>query len=89
MTTEEFRPLNELSFEEARDELLEIVTQLETGGTPLERSLALWERGEVLAARCQQWLDGARERIEAARTVAAVKQGEKIMDDATTETDAP
>lgn len=67
MSAPEFRPLNELSFEEARDELVEIVSKLEAGGAPLEHSLALWERGESLAARCQQWLDGARERIDAAR----------------------
>lgn len=61
------RPVNELSFEQARDELVEIVAQLEAGGTPLEKSLALWERGEALAAHCQEWLDGARERINKAR----------------------
>lgn len=65
--------MTELSFEEARDELSEIVTKLEAGGTPLEHSLALWERGETLAARCQQWLDGARERIEAARNDASAQ----------------
>ena len=43
------------------------MARLETGGTTLEESLALWERGEVLATICQQWLDGARERLAAAR----------------------
>jgi exodeoxyribonuclease VII small subunit len=52
-----------ISYEAAREELLEIVRTLETGGTGLEESLALWERGEQLAATCQKWLDGARERI--------------------------
>ena len=52
--------------EQARDELVRVVQQLETGGVPLEESLALWERGEALAARCQQWLDGARKRLDAA-----------------------
>jgi len=56
----------ELSYEEARAELLEVVTLLEQGGTTLEESLALWERGERLATLCQQWLDGARERLNAA-----------------------
>jgi exodeoxyribonuclease VII small subunit len=56
-----------LSYEEARDELIEIVRRLESGGAPLEESLALWERGERLAEICQQWLDGARARIAAAR----------------------
>ena len=57
-----------LSYEQARDELIIIVQRLESGGVPLEESLALWERGEQLAAICQQWLDGARAKIEAART---------------------
>ena len=56
-----------LSYEEARDELIEIVRRLESGGAPLEESLALWERGEQLAEICQQWLDGARARVAAAR----------------------
>lgn len=56
-----------LGYEQARDELLLVVQRLESGGVPLEESLALWERGESLADRCQQWLDGARERLEAAR----------------------
>lgn len=54
-----------LGYEQARDELVRVVTRLETGGVPLEESLALWERGEALAARCQQWLDGARQRLDA------------------------
>ena len=56
-----------LSYEQARDELVTVVSRLESGGEPLEASLALWERGEALAARCQEWLDGARQRIEEAR----------------------
>ncbi|WP_242496230.1 exodeoxyribonuclease VII small subunit [Xylanimonas protaetiae] len=55
-----------LGYEQARDELVAVVQRLEAGGEPLETSLALWERGEALAARCQQWLDGARERLDAA-----------------------
>jgi len=53
-------------YEEARAELIEVVRALEAGGTTLEESLALWERGEQLAAVCQQWLDGARRRLDAA-----------------------
>jgi exodeoxyribonuclease VII small subunit len=53
-------------YEEARAELIEVVRALETGGTTLEETLALWERGEKLAAICQQWLDGARRRLDAA-----------------------
>ncbi|HLZ36679.1 MAG TPA: exodeoxyribonuclease VII small subunit [Mycobacteriales bacterium] len=53
-------------YEHARDELAAIVSRLEAGGTSLEESLALWERGEALAALCEQWLAGARQRLDAA-----------------------
>lgn len=52
------------SYEEAREELVEVVRRLEAGGTTLEESLALWERGEKLATLCQEWLDGARKRLD-------------------------
>jgi exodeoxyribonuclease VII small subunit len=58
----------ELSYEQARAELAEVVTKLESGGGTLEESLALWERGEQLAATCQRWLDGARARLDAAQS---------------------
>lgn len=54
------------SYEEAREELIEVVRRLEAGGTTLEESLALWERGEQLATICQEWLEGARERLQKA-----------------------
>ena len=57
-----------LSYEQAREELIVIVQRLESGGVPLEESLALWERGEQLAAVCQAWLDGAKAKIEASQT---------------------
>ena len=60
-----------LTYEQARDELVALVQRLESGGAPLDESLALWERGEELAAICQQWLDGAKARIEAARSATA------------------
>ena len=63
----------QLSYEQARDELISVVQRLESGGAPLEESLALWERGERLAAICQEWLDGARARIAAARKDAGGK----------------
>ena len=53
-------------YEQAREELVEVVRRLEAGGTTLEESLALWERGEHLATVCQQWLDGARKRLDEA-----------------------
>lgn len=56
----------ELSYEQARDELVETVRRLEAGGTSLEDSLALWQRGEELAGICQRWLDGARAKLEQA-----------------------
>ena len=56
----------QLSYEEAREELIEVVRTLEAGGTTLEQSLALWERGEALATVCQEWLDGARKRLDEA-----------------------
>jgi exodeoxyribonuclease VII small subunit len=54
------------AYEDARDELIDVVRTLEAGGTTLEESLALWERGEALAKICQAWLDGARKRLDAA-----------------------
>lgn len=57
----------DLSYEQARDELVQVVNRLEQGGITLEESLLLWERGEALAARCEEWLMGARKRLEAAR----------------------
>ncbi len=57
----------ELSYEEARDQLVETVRKLESGDVPLSESMALWERGEELAKICQTWLDGAKAKIDAAR----------------------
>ena len=54
----------ELTYEEARTELAGVVERLEAGGATLEQSLALWERGEELAAICQRWLDAARARLD-------------------------
>lgn len=59
-----------LTYEQARDQLVEVVARLEAGDETLEGSIALWERGEALAARCQEWLDGARARLDAARDAA-------------------
>ncbi|MEU5973430.1 exodeoxyribonuclease VII small subunit [Streptomyces sp. NPDC047315] len=58
-----------LGYEQARDELIDVVRRLEAGGTTLEESLALWERGEELAKVCRHWLEGARARLDA--TLAA------------------
>jgi exodeoxyribonuclease VII small subunit len=64
--TTETSTFAELGYEEARDALVDVVRRLEAGGVTLEESLALWERGEALATRCEQWLAGARARVEAA-----------------------
>lgn len=59
--------IEEMSYEQARDELISVVTKLETGGAPLEESLALWQRGEALADRCERWLDGANAKLDQVR----------------------
>lgn len=63
---QQFRPIDELSYEQARDELVEIVKILELGQMSLDESLNYWERGEELAAYCERYLDGASTRIEQA-----------------------
>lgn len=59
-----FRPLEELSYEAARDELIEVVKILELGQMSLDESLHYWERGEALAVYCERYLDGASQRVE-------------------------
>jgi exodeoxyribonuclease VII small subunit len=66
-TPDEPRP----SYEQAREELADVVRRLEAGGATLEESLALWERGEKLATICQEWLDGAKARLDAVRPPAS------------------
>jgi exodeoxyribonuclease VII small subunit len=67
MTDPDTTDVEALSYEAARDALIAVVDQLERGGATLEESLALWERGEALATRCETWLTGARARLDAAR----------------------
>jgi len=57
-------PVEELGYEAARDELTDVVRKLEAGGLGLDESVALWERGEALARRCEEQLAGARERVQ-------------------------
>ena len=66
-----------LSYEEARDELAEVVAELESGQSSLEDSLTLWERGELLAKICQEWLDGAKAKLDSARSMNSEKPGGK------------
>jgi exodeoxyribonuclease VII small subunit len=61
---------SKLSYEAARDELAEIVESLEDGSASLEESLKLWERGEELAKICQEWLDGAKEKLASVKKEA-------------------
>jgi exodeoxyribonuclease VII small subunit len=68
-----------LSYEQARDKLAAVVKRLEAGGLTLEQSLDLWERGERLAAVCEEWLAGARARLAAA--MAKRDDGEASEDD--------
>ncbi|TLP76801.1 exodeoxyribonuclease VII small subunit [Nesterenkonia sphaerica] len=67
--------IDQMSYEQARDELAEVVTKLETGGAPLEESLALWQRGEALADRCERWLDGASARLQEVRAALHTAEG--------------
>ncbi|GAA2287402.1 hypothetical protein GCM10010415_68080 [Streptomyces atrovirens] len=64
-----------LGYEQARDELIEVVRRLEAGGTTLEESLALWERGEELAGVCRRRLEGARARLDAALAEEEKEEG--------------
>jgi len=77
--TPDVEDVAELSYEQARDELVDVVRRLEAGGTTLEESLELWQRGEKLAQVCQRWLDGARAKLD-----AAVKQSEQQSADTDT-----
>ena len=77
-----------LGYEQARDELVDVVRRLEAGGATLEESLALWERGEALAARCEEWLAGARARLDArSGSATAGDQDDDLEDDDTDEGD--
>lgn len=94
--------VNELTYEQARDELVAIVAKLEAGAATLDESVGLWERGEALAARCQDLLDGASERIKAVHSdpaeefvdqaadagiIGVVPTDDKTVADETTEDD--
>ena len=65
--------IDALSFEKALAELEKIVQALESGEVELEKSVALYERGEKLKGRCETLLRQAEERVE---KVKANAQGE-------------
>jgi exodeoxyribonuclease VII small subunit len=75
-------PSEALSYEQARDKLAAVVKRLEAGGLTLEQSLELWERGERLAAVCEEWLDGARARLAAAMAKRDESEAAATEDDA-------
>jgi exodeoxyribonuclease VII small subunit len=62
--SESNKDIEAMSYEQARDELVKVVAELETGSVTLEKSMQLWERGEALANRCEKWLSGARDQLE-------------------------
>lgn len=62
--TADFPDIMDLTYEQARDELISIVAQLEGGQAGLESSMTLWQRGEALAAHCGTWLDGAEAKLD-------------------------
>jgi exodeoxyribonuclease VII small subunit len=70
-----------LGYEQARDQLAELVKRLEAGGLTLEQSLELWERGEKLAAICEDWLEGARARLAAVTRQAGDEPANDEADD--------
>jgi exodeoxyribonuclease VII small subunit len=76
-------PQEALSYEQARDKLAAVVKRLEAGGLTLEQSLELWERGEGLAAVCEEWLDGARARLAAAMAKRGAEDADPEGEDET------
>jgi exodeoxyribonuclease VII small subunit len=68
------KPISQLGYEQARDELIEVVRTLEQGGLDLDASLKFWERGEELAKRCEEHLAGAREKVEKALAARDVEE---------------
>ena len=71
MTADAAADVASLSNEQAQDELVRVVAESEQGAPTLEQSLALWTRGEALAARCEEWLVGAKRLLDAARPAEA------------------
>lgn len=58
------KDIETMSYEQARDELTKVLNQLEAGSVTLDQSMALWQRGELLAQKCEQWLAGARAKLD-------------------------
>ena len=62
--TEINKDIETMTYEQARDELTKVLSQLEAGSVTLDQSMALWQRGELLAQKCEEWLSGARAKLE-------------------------
>ena len=63
--TENNSDIEKMTYEQARDELTKVLGQLEAGSVTLDQLMALWQRGELLAQKCEQWLAGARAKLDA------------------------
>jgi exodeoxyribonuclease VII small subunit len=72
--TTDFQDIANLSYEQARDELIAIVAQLEGGQIGLEDSMSLWQRGEALANHCNTWLDGAEAKLTGGSQTTGAEQ---------------
>lgn len=81
---EALTPVPDLSYEQARDELVRLVSRIESGQVPLEEAMTLWERGEQLAAHCQAKLDAAQDTLD-----RATGQGEPVAADVEGDDPAP
>lgn len=81
---EALTPVPDLSYEQARDELVRLVSRIESGQVPLEEAMTLWERGEQLAAHCQAKLDAAQDTLD-----RATGQGEPVAADVEGDDTAP
>ncbi|MGR3540550.1 MAG: exodeoxyribonuclease VII small subunit [Hasllibacter sp.] len=60
----------DMSFEQAMAALERVVEQLDSGDVPLDQSIALYERGAALKARCESLLAEAEMKVEKIRTGA-------------------
>lgn len=86
---QDVRPVGELSYEQARDELVQLVARIESGQVPLEEAMLLWERGEALAAHCQTKLDAAQDTLDRATGAGVPAGGQDDQGEAEPDDDDP
>jgi exodeoxyribonuclease VII small subunit len=60
----ENKDIETMSYEQARDELTKVLSQLEQGSVTLDQSMKLWQRGELLAQKCEEFLKGAKQKLD-------------------------